>query len=198
MIQRQESVVGKAGLHTLGELGRTIKSPREEASWSLWMGTPEPPMWMSLYPGRCVQGGNLRWPQEGQDWGAFWQALALGTVLCPCPVSPRCQLCHAPAASLQQHKPSASGTSTEKPTRKIKIWPFLKVAWHCWHTSLQSPYCWKNFCTDCFVFFLNIYIYICVCAYMYRYAHTPWLSNISLSCTTNTGVATWDGNRFPF
>lgn len=30
--------------------------------------------------------------------------------------------------SLQQHKPSASGTSTEKHTRKIKIWPFLKVA----------------------------------------------------------------------
>lgn len=39
-------------------------------------------------------------------------------------------------------------------------------------------------------FFLNIYIYVCVCVYMYRYPHTPWLSNISLSCTTNTGVAT--------
>lgn len=113
-------------------------------------------------------------------------------LLCRSPCTPHSSPlpCTQPWLAPAAHKPSAQAHPLRNTPGNFKIWPFLKVAWR-WHTSLQSPYCWKNFCTDCFFPFINIYIYIRVCVHMYMhimyiYTHTPWLSNSSLSCTTNS------------
>lgn len=120
--------MGKAGLHTVRELGRTRKSPREEANWSLWMGTVEPLCGCPSAPGGVCKEGTFAGPKRDRTEGLFGKPWLQALFSVPVWVSPGCQLCHVPTSSLQQHKPSASGMSTEKHTGKIKIWPFLKVA----------------------------------------------------------------------
>lgn len=124
---------------------------------------------------------------EGRDSGFFWQALALGTVL------PRWgrQRARRPGSSPAPHKPSARARPLRNTPGKLRYGLFLSLPDIIGTLPYSLLTAGKTY-AQIFFFFKYIHIYIRVCAYvyayMYIYTHTPWLSNSSLSCTTNSYV----------
>lgn len=105
--------------------------------------------------------------------------------------SPRTQPRLAPAA----HKPSAQAQPLRNTPGKLRYGLFLSSPDFVGTLPYSLLTAGKT-SAQSFVGFLNIYIYIyirvcvgvCICTWMdiHTHTHTPWLSNISLSCTTNS------------